>query len=308
MTGLLFCATILTTNVVAGELYELEDVLSYNEEYFYDDCYYGTVFTPKGNAITVMSYINDYTISEKESIKNDLLLQYPNSVFLSSATTRYNCHSYAWYSQNTSTNIWNMLSPEQYILDGSCFETDGEIGDIVLYYNVDEPIHSGIVVDTISGNPDQTWNGLNLKVIESKWGHGPLFRHNGVECPYTEDYIINNDPECLIIKYFRLHPEHSYTNSFVNFKNNKHKAFCECGDWRLENHVVSGIDPIYGTATCIYCFAVVDTGFVQYDFLSEKFVLLNNMYYPLDTIVQSDITYLSFDDSSLLVMEDVYEK
>ncbi|WP_442256788.1 hypothetical protein [Vagococcus salmoninarum] len=44
---------------------------------------------------------------------------YPKTSRLTSATKLFNCHSYAWYSSNTSTNKYWLNAPTKYISDGS---------------------------------------------------------------------------------------------------------------------------------------------------------------------------------------------
>jgi len=307
MTSLLLCATLLTSNVASTEMYDFNSSVI-NNIYEEDELTNGVIYTPKGSAVNVVSYNFDFTHAEREIIKNEDLEDYPNSIFISYATYRYNCHSYSFYSQNTSLNTWWLGDPTAYIEDGSYYETDGQIGDVVAYCLFDQIYHSGIIVDIIEGVPNERWNGLNLKIIESKWAYGPLFRHNGLECRDADVFLNSDEQEGFSIKYYRLHPQHSYTKSYVDFKNNKHKAYCECGEWRLENHVISGISPIYGTASCIYCGALVDTGFVQGYSVNNSFELINGLYYPVNTMYGDDLTYLSYEESMNYIEVEEYEK
>ena len=62
------------------------------------------VYTPKGSAVSVYERGEIYSpaqIAEMNSYMDNL---YPSATRLATATSRYNCHSYAWYSQSTSNN------------------------------------------------------------------------------------------------------------------------------------------------------------------------------------------------------------
>ena len=76
-----------------------------------------TVKTPNGSSVPVIK--RTYSASESASAYNYTITNYPNVTIVSDATTNYNCHSYAWYSQNTNTNVYWMNDPGKYISDGS---------------------------------------------------------------------------------------------------------------------------------------------------------------------------------------------
>ena len=113
------------------------------------------VTTPNGSSIEVFHTLNDMS-SDSISGCNDYYDNlYEDATRLYSASARYNCHSYAWYSQNTSTNVYWMNDPSDYYNDYSYDEVNiPRPGDIVCYYDNngtqsdysdDENIHSGIV-------------------------------------------------------------------------------------------------------------------------------------------------------------------
>lgn len=136
-----------------------------------------TVKTPNGTSVAVTKR----TYSEKEASEayNYTVKNYPNATIISGATTNYNCHSYAWYSQSTSNKYW-MNNPGAYMSDGSYKKVGTKptaTGQKVCYtqYPLNNPfIHSGVVY-SISGN--------TIK-LTSKWGAGPLVRHNVSYSPY----------------------------------------------------------------------------------------------------------------------------
>ena len=69
---------------------------------------------------------------------------YPEAIYLSPATVKYNCHSYAWYWPAVGNLYW-INDPSPYWEDGSYIRTyDPEIGDIVYFAGADD--HSGIIM------------------------------------------------------------------------------------------------------------------------------------------------------------------
>ncbi len=139
-------------------------------------------------AIVAASYINNYDATYN---------------YLRSATAAYNCHSYAWYRQSDDNTIW-LDSPEVYYSDAdkSYRELDSTespvVGDIIVYMNGNNPAHSGIITGYVSGATTDGRGGANMYVVESKWSHAGLYRHNGNECPYYK--IDRND---FYVKYYR---------------------------------------------------------------------------------------------------------
>lgn len=136
-----------------------------------------TVKTPNGSSVEVIQ--RTYRASESLSAYKYTVENYPNVEIVSNATTNYNCHSYAWYSQSTSNVYW-MENPGLYMTDGSYTKvgtTPTATGQKVCYtqYPLVNPyVHSGIVY-SISGST------IKLK---SKWGSGPLVIHNVSYSPY----------------------------------------------------------------------------------------------------------------------------
>lgn len=121
------------------------------------------VKTPKGTKVSAIIY-DDMTAAEKKE-KNDLYASlYPAAKRIYTATKKFNCHSYAWYSQKYSTNKYWIRDPKAYREDGSytvskiaanrkVWYTNGTHSAIVSYYN----------------------NGTTL--YTSKWGSYGLYSH-----------------------------------------------------------------------------------------------------------------------------------
>ena len=99
---------------------------------------------------------------------------YPGITLVASASKKYNCHSYAWYSQTTSNPYW-MNDPSAYMRDGS-YKAGGYKKNNKIYYATLGNEHSGVV--------DQVKVGMAGCYVTSKWGQYGLIRHFYNYCPY----------------------------------------------------------------------------------------------------------------------------
>ncbi len=169
----------------------------------------------------------------------------PSATRFTGATNDFNCHSYAFYSQDKENNTYWIDNPSVYYSDGSyTVTTTPNIGDVICYIDANgKNIHSGIVV----GRSGEASNGLcgnaNMYIVESKWGDYGIFRHNGYECPYTTYVDDSDDPNvdlpAVAVRFYRanytlsgetaIHDTHSFTtyNDFNNLY--YHESICECG-------------------------------------------------------------------------------
>ncbi len=225
------------------------------------------VQTPNGTYVTVGRAdidIPDQYLGYANSCHDNVS---SNNYRLAPATTDYNCHSYAWYSQNTETNIYWMNDPSVYYSsqDGSyVVTTTPNPGDIICYFNADgDNLHSGIVV----GSSGEASNGLcgnsNMYIVESKWGAYSLYRHIGDECLYTSyaggdaTYVVYYRPNFYLNGV--LHTQHTFAthNDFGNL--DYHKSVCACGqtihgvhDWYESQVGARGLDyiPTYICSNC----------------------------------------------------------
>lgn len=134
--------------------------------------------TPSGKVVPSSSYYYDrteLTTNEKNEIKSSVISRYPKATILRNPTNKYNCHSYAWYSQSTTNKIW-LNSCLTYKLDSKSYTGTlfVQANNKVVYGG---DLHSGIVYNT---NGDST--GYTSK-IRSKWGSGPLMEHSILYTP-----------------------------------------------------------------------------------------------------------------------------
>ena len=193
----------------------------------YSYCSTGLIYTPNGTDVSDFSltnyfyetvkYTNDHPDKAKEQMTAEIVSDFPNAEIISEATASYNCHSYAWYNQDVLSNdVWLCYPYVYYHSEDMSYERvyNPRVGDIICYFNVDveekkQNIHSGIVV----GFTDEVSNGVcgnaNTVVVQSKWGHLPLFEHKGDECPYTSTYGGAADE----VRYYRPRINNSYSLS-----------------------------------------------------------------------------------------------
>jgi hypothetical protein len=145
--------------------------------------YYGSVYTPNYTAVEVivMEAGDELTQEQINYFNSYVSINYPLATKLREPTLKYNCHSYAWYSQSTSNNKWmNQLEADndpnlsKYWTDGSYeYGAGWSVGGKVFWVLGD---HSGII--SSQGTPYYN------NIITSKWGPGPLMYHKQSYCPY----------------------------------------------------------------------------------------------------------------------------
>lgn len=136
------------------------------------------VYTPRGTAVAVTRRGELLSPAEKIALDNYVRSTYPGTTVVRTATTNYNCHSYAWYNTSAGNLYW-MNYANAYMSDGSYFRRSGGItGNRIndkIYYGTSNNLHSGIVYARTMGG--------NAYVI-SKWGQLGLIRHYYSNCPY----------------------------------------------------------------------------------------------------------------------------
>ncbi|MDO5124653.1 MAG: hypothetical protein Q4D44_08340 [Eubacteriales bacterium] len=132
------------------------------------------VQTPNGSNVQVFQYTE---LSQSEINRLNALARatYPQAQYVSTATQKYNCHSFAWYKSNTSNTYW-MNDPSLYMSDGSYTSTSYISSASKVHYPSDK--HSANVYDA-------TGNSISNALVKSKWGAGPLMIHKVHYCPYS---------------------------------------------------------------------------------------------------------------------------
>lgn len=118
------------------------------------------------------------TIQQQQDMKDSFMSVYSGLVYKSNATWKYNCHSYAWYSQNYVTNSFWITDASAFVSSGSGYtQTYAQQGAKIYYSTNGNGVHSGVV--------------LSGETIVSKWGEACLFQHNYKNCPasYYNPYV-----------------------------------------------------------------------------------------------------------------------
>ena len=139
-----------------------------------------TVYTPRGSAVSVeiRSELPADTIAWLDEEQTN---RYPNATLIASSSGKYNCHSYAWYSNSTLNSYW-MKDPSKYMSDGSYTRVQKINLASKVYYTSTN--HSARVYDAEGSS-------INNAYVISKWGNGPVMVHKVYDCPYT--YPNNNE-------------------------------------------------------------------------------------------------------------------
>jgi hypothetical protein len=148
-----------------------------------------TVYTPRGTPVSALVRSPDLTPPEVAYL-NESAKTYPTVTVLADATKRYNCHTYAWYSQSISAGVWiNSPGDDSFWLDGSFkpwFVPMVRVSGRRWSYAADD--HSAIVVD-----PDQGPTG-DTGYLTAKWWMGPRVRHYFTVSPYNRSVINQFSP------------------------------------------------------------------------------------------------------------------
>lgn len=203
-------------NVILSSEYDENNLISTNEYNFITN----TIYTPNGSEVLVKQYteeLDDETINNIiENFQDGTL--YTGAILIGPPTTAYNCHSYAWYSQDIDSNNYWMPSPEQYYLDESYYEVDyPRPNDIICYFKAndteteadDKNIHSGIVdsLNEVDVNDENYW--YKLVNVKSKWGDNGLVYHRGDMCLYGPRVSGSSD----YVKFYRPRTDNTYNLS-----------------------------------------------------------------------------------------------
>jgi len=150
--------------------------------------YIETVLTPKNSNVEVWKWsLYDYISNYRSTLDQYFQDAFPLATLERTSTVKYNCHSYAWYSQSSSNIRW-MNDPTLYTLDGSynymgTNPSTPMVGWKMIYYPFDSvvaaPVHSAILAWSSRFVPVGSWE------VRSKWGSGPLMYHKINYSPYS---------------------------------------------------------------------------------------------------------------------------
>lgn len=195
-----------------------------------------TIYTTSVQPVTTLYASEELSTTEINKCRSDYENKpgYYDITYVSTATSFYNCHAYAWYNtspgrkwvnNNFVYNGTTYYGVERFINDdhstylGSS-DSVAQVNDIIVYYVDGSPAHSGIVIST---NPLR---------IRSKWGQGCVWEHNKTSVPSG----YKDTSGTVNVKYYRYTRSHNYqNNNYENSSNHKHQCSI-CGYYYLQAH------------------------------------------------------------------------
>lgn len=133
------------------------------------------VWTLFGSEIEALSF-PEMSVSEIESINSYYKTMFSGAEYLGSATSYYNCHSYAW----------NMRADNGPICWINYYKDSG-VPNIPLYWTRDSYSESQNFDDckiVLYNGADHSAYNTQDGMVVSKWGRGPLMKHKIKDCPY----------------------------------------------------------------------------------------------------------------------------
>lgn len=99
---------------------------------------------------------------------------------------------------------------------------------------------------------------------------------------YLQLYFDNSSTSDIIT--IQVSPTHVYNYSYTWVDGTQHKAYCECGEYKLQKHYVASTSPLlYAIGpgqykTCLYCHGRADMGFVLSQGIRNSFATPNGSY------------------------------
>lgn len=229
----------------------------------------GFITTPKGNVVLAYHRTEMSSDEYDECLSIDTL--FTSDIRIAVPTTKYNCHSYAWYSQNINTNTYWVQDPSKFYTDGSYIEvsySQVQPRDRIVYLDsVGKNIHSGIVKGTTGLSPNGVCGYSNTVWVQSKWGQCGLYEHRGDQCPYT---MSTYGGTAVSVKFYRYNISHTHNYSYNTLDSKYHYVSCDCGDLIIEHTFgqqqifpmdLGNNNPNYiPRYECIYCGYTSSTG------------------------------------------------
>ena len=188
-------------------------------------------YTTSGILVPLYTAQSDFNVNWAELYAQNTANNY-NITYLGRATSKYNCHSYAWYKNNT-LNEATIVTVENYEMDPHSIEISGPVlGAIAVYYKYEDPKHSALITSFSGSTP----------ICRSKWGADGLFEHPLAVVP--SGYLQNGTVNC---KYYIYQKSHQCSVSIDNYYT--HTRTCTvCGWTCTEAHIANP-----RTGRCVPC-------------------------------------------------------
>lgn len=225
--ALIFCTVFShMLNVSALEFNIDDELYIINTDYVNS-----SVQTWKGNTVETIMPVSEFPARVKEYLRE----RSPSYVtVVRDASLKYNCHSYAWYSTASNNPHW-INHPGAFLNDGTYIQSNWKAGDIIVYYQNGNVVHSGIITQKNS-------NTISGITVVSKWGYNPLYSHRGDLCPYYDD-----NSSCTVVVYRVCKHSSSYHNYSTNSVATHSLSCSVCGHLLSEPHTFNHL------SRCIKC-------------------------------------------------------
>ena len=210
-------------------------------------------YTPNGTEVQYATQFSGSDLSQTEisEIISEEDEHYTNTTRVSNPTKKYNCHSYAWFSQNTSDNNYWIQYPYTYINDQSYVIGDGSVNEILCYISVlctyengnfyysGDPFisHSAIITHVGSAFQHDNASTYNELDVISKWGQGSVLCHSATNCYYSNIIAteINNDIYYQVPYGFAIYKPRTNNTYSLNSSTNFTKGFTANGNGTIVN-------------------------------------------------------------------------
>lgn len=183
------------------------------------------LYTPNGSVVYALATA-ELSSADIAYINNACATTYPNAEILATASSRYNCHSYAWnLTELGSIVCWLNQHPSLHLYwdDGSYEQTTEANAMKIFYYEGD---HSAVKSVTHNGK------------YESKRGSYPLVRHSPDYGPYTNMHNRRY--------YRRVCP---VSVDFINRTVRTYTSVTSCGNINVQNVEIMSTNKLILNAT-----------------------------------------------------------
>jgi hypothetical protein len=138
-----------------------------------DDVVEADIYTPACTHLVNTYYTPEMSQADIEYYDNLYTSAYTEAILISSSSNTYNCHGYAWYVSEGGENVWIGYMPYGY--PQLPFMQDGSYTEVSDMSDAQKVFHGFLHSDITTETPG--W-------VQSKWGRGPLMKHEIGDCPF----------------------------------------------------------------------------------------------------------------------------
>ena len=210
--------------------------------------------------VPAYSAIYDYSSDDKSLIISEMYEAYPGIEILGEPTGRYNCHSYAWYSDTTYNPYWiynvEIYTNDVHTVIVSNANANARPGDIVVYYGINSSIvHSAIIAQI---------NETEV-ICRSKWGPLALCEHDIRNVP--EEYAIGSN---IVYKILRVTPHEGTSSPSGSSTHTRTCTICNHTETLNCNYRYTYLYDDMHNATCVGCGRTFSGGMCSFTYTSNN--------------------------------------